>query len=127
LNSSIISGSREVSQSRQELTADDPKMLRTPKWRPALVLTRRRKDRLEPLFEGPAGMDTPSTIMLCRAAPGIGLKVNRVSRFGDELRILQPFSEKPLPPRAHDPTTRLAVSHKDARNYSGPGLGNDQA
>ena len=33
-------------------TAHDPKMLSIRRWRPALPLTFRRKDRLELLFEG---------------------------------------------------------------------------
>jgi hypothetical protein len=38
--------------SRKDLTADNPKILRIPRWRPALLLTLRRKDRFELFFEG---------------------------------------------------------------------------
>jgi hypothetical protein len=36
----------------RELTADNPKMLRIPQWRPALLLTLRRQGRFELFFEG---------------------------------------------------------------------------
>jgi hypothetical protein len=37
-----------------------------------------------------AGMDRPSTIMLCRVAPGIGVQGHsRFLGFGDELRIAE--------------------------------------
>gem|GEM_PF-4675498 len=52
LNCSITSGSWGISRSRKELTDDNPKMLRIPKWRPAFPLTLRREDRLELFFEG---------------------------------------------------------------------------
>jgi hypothetical protein len=51
LNSSITSGSRRISRCRKELTADDPKVLRIPKWRPTLALVLRYEDRLELFFE----------------------------------------------------------------------------
>jgi hypothetical protein len=108
LNSSINSGSRGISRSRKELTADDHKPLRIPKWRPVLPLTLWRKDRLELFFE--------------RRGHGQVFDDHVVqggSDFGDELRNPSAFSGKLLPPRTRAPVARLAVSHNDARSYPG--------
>jgi hypothetical protein len=73
LNSSINSGSRRISRSKKVLTADDPRCYDF-EMATGSPLTLRRKDRLELLLSA-AGMDRPSTIMLCKGGAG-----DRVSR-----------------------------------------------
>ena len=63
-----------------------------------------------------AGMDRPSTIMLCRVAPGIGFKLIRV--FSASATNSGSLSgQNPLPRRARDPAARRAALRRDARNY----------
>jgi hypothetical protein len=95
---------------RKELTADDHKMLRIPKWRPALPLAFGARIYLSFSFS-PAGMDRPSTIMLCRVVQGSSLRSFAFSRLRRRTPDPSAFSEKPLRRRARDPAARRAVSH----------------
>ena len=60
---------REISPATKELTA--------PKWRPVLLLTLRRKDRLELFFEG-GGHGQAFDDHVVQGGPGIEFKVIRV-------------------------------------------------
>ena len=65
-----------------------------------------------------AGMDRPSTIMLCRVVPGIGFKVIRVFSASARTRDSSAFSGKPLPGPARD---------RGARARHGVGTRGEQA
>jgi hypothetical protein len=64
-------------------------MLRIPKWRPALPLTLRSKDRLELFFEG-RGRGQAFDDHVVQGGPGDRVQGHsRFFGFGDELQILQ--------------------------------------
>jgi hypothetical protein len=78
---------------QKELTADDSKIPRIPKWRPALPLVRRRKDRFELFFEG-RGHGQAFDDHDVQGGPGDRIQSHsRLFNFSDELRILQRFQK----------------------------------
>lgn len=82
-----------ISRSKEELTADDHKMLGIPKWPPALLLPLRPEDRLELFSEGRGHLQAFDNHVV---QSGSGDRVQRhsgVLGFSDELRILQRFQE----------------------------------
>ena len=81
-------------------------------------LTLRRKDRLKLFFQSAAGMDRPSTIMLCRVVPGIGFKVIRVfSASATNSGSFSVFRKAASTARTRSRGTPAAW-RKVARNYS---------
>jgi hypothetical protein len=108
LNSSITSCSRGISRSGKELTADDHRMLRIPKWRPGLPLTLRCEDRLELFFER-RGHGQAFDDKLCKVVPGIGFRVIRVFLLRRRTPDPSAFSGKPLPRRARDRAGRRSA------------------